>query len=212
MRCNKRKLGFSAILSVLITAQLLYSAVLAAVPELDKLTKACADCHGKNGISEDRKTPIIAGMSETYFVEALQAFVQNKRPARVVKRDGKPDTDMKKIVKNLQDNEIQALAKHYSNQKFLRTVQPFDPDMAKSGKKLHRKYCEKCHENAGRVKDDDAGILAGQKIEYLSEALQQFNEGKREMGKKMRKKMQALEKKHGSDGFKQLVHFYASEL
>jgi len=194
----------------LLSASTALKAAPGTTPEIKKLIKECADCHGKNGVSEDNKTPTIVGMSKAYFEESIQAFIDKQRPAKVVKRDGKPDTDMTKIVADLKNDEIQALAKHYSEQQFVPVVQPFNPELAEPGKKLHRKYCEKCHENAGRNKEDDAGLLAGQQSEYLSDTLLQFREGKRKMGKKMRKKMEALEEKHGAAGFEQLIHFYAS--
>jgi len=211
MRRSNNTWAISTISPLVALTLLVVSMAPKAAPDITKLTKECAECHGKKGVSEDSKTPTIAGMSALYLEESLQAFKNETRPARVVKRDDKPDTDMIKIVKNLKNDEIQALTKYYSEQIFVPTTQPFDPDLAKSGGKLHRKYCEKCHENAGRAKEDDAGILAGQKSKYLSEALLQFREGKREMGKKMGKKMQALEEKHGPAGFEQLIHFYASE-
>ncbi|HMM53316.1 MAG TPA: hypothetical protein PKD87_17125, partial [Burkholderiaceae bacterium] len=66
--------------------------------------------------------------------------------------------------------------------------------------------CEKCHENGGR-KGDGSGILAGQWIPYLKDAITDFNGGHRDMPKKMRAKMKELNDKD----FEALVHFYASQ-
>ncbi len=83
--------------------------------------------------------------------------------------------------------------------------------MVKSGAKLHKKYCEKCHEDNGRSSEDDAGILAGQWMPYLRYTLTDYTSGNREMTKKMKKKVEALQKKEGDKGFEDLMHFYSSQ-
>ena len=58
--------------------------------------------------------------------------------------------------------EIDAMAKHYAAMQFEGRIQSFNPALARTGKKIHDKYCEKCHEDGGRSQEDDAGLLVGQ--------------------------------------------------
>ena len=180
----------------------------AVVADVDKLVKECADCHEKDGNATDGETPSIAGMSTTYFVESMGAYKTNARPAKKLK-DKKED--MKDIVKKLSDADIKALGDHFAKQKFKPLKQEFNADFAKAGKKLHVKYCDKCHSNGGTSSEDDAGILAGQPISYLKYSMENYASGKREMGKKMAKKFKAMQKKDGDEGITQFIHYYASQ-
>jgi len=180
--------------------------------DIKKIVDACSDCHGKNGFSEDNSAPTIAGLSQTYFVETLADFANDKRPASTVKRDGKPDTDMKEVLEDLTTEKFNALAQYFEEKEFVRKPQKFVAANVKAGKRIHQKYCSKCHEDAGRSKDDDAGILAGQKRKYLENTFAQFIDGKRKMSKKMKKKMDRVEKKYGKEGFTKLVDYYTSQI
>ena len=181
----------------------------AAAVDVNKLVKdECADCHEKDGNSTDGETPSIAGMSVDYFVESMGAYKTDARPALKLK-DKK--TDMKEVVNKLSDEDIQALAAYFAKQQFKPLKQKFDPGLAKVGKKLHKKYCDKCHSEGGTSAEDDAGILAGQPISYLQYSMDNYASGKREMGKKMAKKFKNMQKKAGDEGIVQLIHYYASQ-
>lgn len=176
--------------------------------DIEKLTKECADCHEKDGNATDGETPSIAGMSAAYFVEAMAAYKSDARPAKKLK-DKKED--MKDVVKKLSDDDIKALAAHFAKQKFKPYKQPFDAEKAKVGKEIHNKYCDKCHSEGGASSADDAGILAGQPISYLKYSMDNFLSGKREMGKKMAKKVEAMKEEKGDAAVEQLIHYYASQ-
>ena len=168
----------------------------------------CADCHEKDGNSTDGETPGIAGMSFDYFVWSMDEYKSDARPAKKLK-DKKED--MKDVVKKLSDEDIKALATHFSSQTFKPLKQEFDSGLATAGKKLHRKYCDKCHSKGGTSSEDDAGILAGQPISYLQYSMDNYVSGKREMGEKMAKKIKKMQKKVGDEAILQLVHYYASQ-
>jgi len=167
----------------------------------------CADCHEKNGNSKDPHTPIIASMSKAYFIEAMESYGKNQRPAK--KLSDKKIT-MKDVAKKLSKDDIENLADYFSKQKFSATKQDFDKALAKKGKKLHKKYCDKCHSENATSAEDDAGILAGQPSAYIKYSLDNYANGKREMGDKMAKKFKKMNKKYGADALEQLTHFYAS--
>ena len=173
----------------------------ADTPTASMLANTCAGCHGTNGSSAGPASPTIAGISKSYFVETMQAFKKGERPATIMTR----------IAKGYSDEEIKLMADFFSKQKFVRYDQPFDAAKARTGKDLHAKYCDKCHENAGRSAEDDAGILAGQWAPYLSFTMQDFTSGARTMEKKMQKKMEELKKSKGDQGVDALIHYYASQ-
>ena len=173
----------------------------AETPTASMLSNTCAGCHGTNGSSVGPASPTIAGISNDYFIETMQAYKKGTRPATIMTR----------IAKGYTDKEIELMAGFFSKQKFVRYDQKFDPTKAKAGKKLHKKYCDKCHEDSGRSAEDDAGILAGQWAPYLRYSMNDFISGNREMEKKMKKKMDAAMKKEGDQCVEQLIHFYSSQ-
>ena len=89
-------------------------------------------------------------------------------------------------------------------------AQKHDAGKAAEGKKIHKKYCEKCHEKGGMV-DDESGVLAGQWIPYLRYTMEDFNSGARDMSKKMKKRMKKVMDTHGEAGMEALVQYYGSQ-
>lgn len=118
---------------------------------------------------------------------------------------------MQDIAKKLDEDQIKQLAKYFSEQKFILKPQAFDIDKAKAGKKLHKKYCDKCHEKGGSSSADDAGILAGQQKIYLRKSLDEVIKGDREVGKKMMKRINKVQDKYGDDGIINLIEYYISQ-
>jgi cytochrome subunit of sulfide dehydrogenase len=197
------------IILALMLGLILFSSVLArdfAASDTDTssmtmLAYTCAGCHGVNGSSVGPATPTIAGISRDYFIETMEAYASGQRPSTIMTR----------IAKGYSKTQIELMADYFSRQGFVRYPQKFDAKKARLGKKLHKKYCEKCHEDAGRSSEDDAGILAGQWEPYLRFNMEDFTRGKRVMEKKMKKRMAELDKQHGQAGVDALIHFYASQ-
>lgn len=186
---------------LLLVFSMASGACIAGTPSASMLANTCAGCHGPNGASNGPATPTIAGISEDYFIEAMSLY----------KFDEMPSTVMGRIAKGYTEGEIELMAKHFSSMSFKRKPQKYDSKKASFGKKLHKKYCEKCHEDGGRESEDDAGILAGQWSPYLRYTMQDYTSGNREMTKKMKKKVKSLQKDHGDKGLDALFHFYASQ-
>ena len=124
----------------------------ADAPSAQMLANTCAGCHGTNGSSAGPASPTIAGMSAYYFIESMQAFKTAQRPSTIMSR----------IAKGYSDEEIERMAEFFSQQTIMRQAQGVDQEKARFGKKLHKKYCAKCHEEGGASATDDTGILAGQ--------------------------------------------------
>lgn len=169
------------------------------------LANTCNGCHGMNGNSAGPASPSIAQMEQEAFVEAMKAF-----------RSGDTyGTIMGRIAKGYTDEEIELMAGHFAARKFVPVKQAFDPVAARKGARLHDKYCEKCHEEGGKpLKDDDDQyyhLLAGQWLPYLENTMTDFREGRREMPKSMKKKLDNLIKKEGDKGLAAINAFYAGQ-
>ena len=204
-----QRINYRFVISSLFAAYLLvFSGSLVYAADINKLVKVCTDCHGENGNSKIINSPSIAGMSTEYFAETMQEYKDKTRPAEKLKNKKKT---MKDVVKKLSDADMVALGEYYTKQKFIPFKQDFDTGKAKAGKKLHRKYCDKCHTEGGSSAEDDAGILAGQPSGYLKYSLGSLASGKREMGEKMAKKFKKMQKKEGDAAIDKLVHYYASQ-
>ena len=173
----------------------------AATPSASMLANPCAGCHGPNGSSMGPATPTIGGLSKDYFVEAMLDYQKGKRAPTIMDR----------IAKGYSKEEIDLLAEYFAKQPFVRIKQDVEPKLAAFGEKLHKKYCEKCHEDGGRSTKDDTGVLAGQMMPYLQISLDAFVRGSRDMTKKMQKRLEPLYEKYGDKGMETLVHYYGSQ-
>lgn len=67
--------------------------------------RACAACHGPQGLSTLVNAPHLAGQPELYLAEQLRAYRSGKRPHEV----------MSVIAKPLSDNDILDLAAWYAS-------------------------------------------------------------------------------------------------
>ena len=178
--------------------------------DVNKLVETCANCHGKGGASTESDVPIIGGYSTEFLTNNLKAYKSKDRncPETEFKSGSKKGskTDMCQMVKDLNDNDIKLVAQYFSKKKFVRAKQKFDPALAAKGKEIHEMSCEKCHSEGGTVAKDDAGMPAGQWIPYLKQAFDEFSSGKRPIAKKMKAKLDDLNK----DDINALINYYAS--
>jgi len=171
----------------------------------------CADCHGKDGASTQPDVPIIGGISALALEEDLFAFRDRVRPCPTTYyRAGAPDrptTDMCKISADLSDDEIVQIAAFYASKAFVPAKQRTDPEKVARGERIHNNLmCVGCHGKGGSDPADDASILAGQWMGYLTMALIDFRAGKRWIPKNMEDKFQNLT----DQDIEALVHFYGS--
>jgi len=165
------------------------------------LAATCFGCHGTDGASNGPATPTISGLSEDYFLETMEDFANGELPS----------TMMGRIASGYTRDELQTLARYFGRQPFSRAEQAFDAKLVKEGKKLHDKYCEKCHSDGGTSAEDDAGVLAGQWTPYLTWQFADIKAGHREVPKKMKKKLNKMLSRKGSAGLRALINYYASQ-
>ncbi len=164
------------------------------------LAGTCGGCHGTKGASDGPAIPSLGGMSAVYFKELMEGYKTGDIKATVMDR----------IAKGYTDKEIDQMAGYFEKQAMYMPKQSFDASKAKKGKKLHDKFCEKCHSENGTLAEDESGQLAGQLTPYLRYSMADFRDGSRPIPKKMRKKLKKMLKKDGDARIDQLLHFYAS--
>ncbi len=201
-------IGKTGLTLLLAGGALLMAGTVIAAPNGAELAKKCERCHGKNGISDKKEIPNIAGFSTAYFSDTMTAYKNGTRQGEKFKTEGHDETDMNAIAKSFNEQELTALGDYFASQTFVPREQAFDSKMAKKGKKVYKKRCRKCHTSNGSDPEDDASILAGQSMQYLESQLEQFANGKRTtQPKKMKKQMKKL--KEGD--MPALLHFFASQ-
>ncbi|MCP4701550.1 MAG: c-type cytochrome [Gammaproteobacteria bacterium] len=195
----KKTLGSALLLA---GGLMLGAASASAAPDGAMLANTCAGCHGLDGASVGPASPIIGGVAEDTFIEAMEAYRNGDRPStimgRIVAKGG------------YTDEEIKAMAKFFAGKKWVSAKQNTDAAAAASGKKLHKKFCEKCHEDGGAKDVDGSNILAGQWMPYLTYSMEDFHNGVRDMSKKMKKRMKKMYKQASDKGFGEIVQFYGS--
>ena len=198
---------------VLLAGAGLFSLSLATAAwaaDLNKLVDSCTQCHERDGASHDPNMPIIGGYSETYLISSMTAYKKKNRTCPEIEYlhgDKKVKlTDMCRIANTLSETDIKKLAQYYAGKKFRRANQDFNPELAKRGKLIHERDCEKCHSEAGSLASDDSGILAGQWTPYLKHQLLAFYTEKRTLDKKMKPKFDKLDKTE----MEALLNYYAS--
>ncbi len=178
---------------VLLLCALVYST---SAISAEQLVAQCATCHGKDGVSVIPTMPVIAGYSKAYTISAMTGYKLGERPSPM----------MGPLAKNLKDDEIATIAEFFAKQTFVPRKQEFDAEKAQLGEKIHSSRCYKCHQNGGRVPEDDAGILGGQWMPYLRNALEQYHTGKWPVPETMKAKIEKLDE----TDIEALVHYYGS--
>jgi sulfide dehydrogenase cytochrome subunit len=162
------------------------------------LANTCAGCHGTDGASAGDLMPIIGGMEEEYMHTVMMEY----------KNDERESTVMGRIAKGYSDNELKAIASYLAAKPWVSNPLKADPKLAAQGKKIHEEKCETCHEEGGRVQEDDAPRLAGQWPDYTLHYLKDCHaKGRRCEPKKMGKRVMKL----SQEELKAMAHYYASE-
>lgn len=141
--------------------------------ELSAKLSVCNDCHGPSGMRVNATIPIpvISGQHENYLAKQLNDFYKGARTDEV----------MLWAAKTVTQEELRVAAAYFAKQKWpARTAgaasTPPPPGIA---------GCQACHDTPA------APRLAGQRYEYLVEAMRRFAEGERKNNDIMTKMMAA---------------------
>ncbi len=106
----------------------------------------------------------------------------------------------------MSEDDIDALAAAYAELPYVKAKQEFDADLAAAGEALHDEHCDKCHSDEGTNPEDEAGMLGGQQMGYLTQSFADYKSGERDQPGKMKEKMDML----SDDDANALVNYYGS--
>lgn len=135
----------------------------------------CFLCHGTTGDSSSPLYPKLAGQHPEYIFKQLRNF----------KRGEREGADMRKVLSDMEEPDLKAVAAYYSKQPATRGNSSY-PDMRAAGERLFRegnaatglKPCKECHGEGGGG-TDKTPRLAGQHALYIETQLSLFEERKR---------------------------------
>ncbi|MBF0282920.1 MAG: cytochrome c4 [Magnetococcales bacterium] len=203
----QKKKSTTLLTSALLAGGLLLagSAMAGASPEM--LSNTCAGCHGPDGVSAGPSMPSIAGMPAKHLEGMLKEFKDGSRHSTIMVR----------VAKGYSDEELKTIAEFYSKLKWgdaktnpnMVEDTKVDPALAKKGKAIADKQCEKCHEEGGVKQDESTPRMAGQWLDYLLIKMADLKDPnfKVPQEKKMKEKVDKL----SVDELKATAHFYASQ-
>lgn len=147
-------LRFAAVLLILASA----GSQAQDTARRDGLIGVCVSCHGAAGIAGSEEIPSLAGQNEAFLYEALKDFKEGNRPS----------AQMRGIARELTDDEMRLLARHFAAQPYVRSVQTVDSERAARGKEVYIRLCQLCHLEEGRSTTyADYPLLAGQSLPYM---------------------------------------------
>jgi cytochrome c553 len=155
---------------VLGLAAVFMSSALAFAQTSAERLQLCGACHGEDGNSRMEKIPSIAGQPEFFILNQLVLMREGIRKVEA----------MAPIVKGMKDEEINALAAHFSKLTAKKDDEALDPELVKRGGEIAaQKRCVSCH-GANLQGDQQVPRIAKQRIDYLTPVLVEFRDGKRE--------------------------------
>ncbi|MGB8276102.1 MAG: c-type cytochrome [Alphaproteobacteria bacterium] len=149
----------------------------------DLLKSLCANCHGKDGRTDNPTFPQLAGQQEEYMEAQIKAFRKRTRgdPHAQAYMWGAASSPA------LTEGVIEAISGYYSKQKPAPSTPSEDKALAEKGKALYLygaadKQIPKCAGCHGPKAEGDDVIprLAGQHKEYLKKQIEAFQVTSRE--------------------------------
>lgn len=165
----------------------------------ETLSLPCAGCHGVNGVSAGDSMPTIAGLPEEYLTELMLN----------TKGGSRHSTIMGRLAKGYSDSECRAIAAYFAEQEWVSAEQEVDAKLAARGKEVHEEKCEVCHEDGGRMQDEEIPRMAGQWRQYLDFQLYDYKhrEPRMPQPRAMQKAIDGL----SDEDLTALSHFYAGQ-
>ncbi len=137
----------------------------------------CNTCHGADGVPRNAATPIIWGQQESYLLKQLHDFHSGSRESEV----------MKWMATALTPAEVASAAAYFAKKSWPAR----SAGAASASPPAAVAVCQVCHQQ-NLVGGLPAPRLAGQRYEYLVEAMRRYAEGERTNNPEMMKMMKAL--------------------
>ena len=152
------------ILLVLWLTAISYPALAEDAAPSANTPETCGVCHGLDGNSPAAAFPNLAAQNARYLYLQLKDFKEGRRN----------DPLMSPIAKQLEKKDMQALAKHFSEQKLKPVAFKADNARASAGKKISDDaLCPMCH-LGGLIGQNEIPRVAGQHPEYVRKQLIDF--------------------------------------
>lgn len=159
--------GYARSVLALVVAAVAATAVRAAEDEfapIRETLETCFVCHGENGASAKPEFPILAGQHYYYLYVQLKDFKAGRRESE----------EMRPLVEELSRDEMRALAKFFSEQRWPNTGYRGDPELGRKGAlAAGAGQCVQCH-RGGYEGDSRVPRLAGQHVRYLEKTMLDF--------------------------------------
>ena len=129
----------------------------------------CGACHGEDGNAKLEKIPSLAGQPAFFILNQLFLMREGVRKVEA----------MAPIVKDLKDEDLDALSKHYARLTAKRSDEPIDQALVTRGAEIAaQRVCGSCHlpTLAGQ---EQMPRLAKQRIDYLIATLKSYRDAPR---------------------------------
>jgi len=147
-----------------------YSVAAAAqTVSLPERIAQCGACHGEDGNSRIERTPSLAGQPEFFILNQLFLMREGVRQVEA----------MMPFVKELKDEDMDALAKHFTKLAPKASDEKIDPALAQRGEELAGPLrCASCHlpDLSGQ---NQMPRLAKQRVDYLIHSLKEYRDNTR---------------------------------
>ncbi len=132
--------------------------------ELEEMIELCTSCHGEDGRPIESDIPIIWGQEFYYLYVQLKDYKAERRANEI----------MTGLVADMNKEEMQALAQHFSEKEWPRIgYRAEDNELAAAESALTAGQCTQCHlgsyHGVSRVPR-----LAGQQPDYLERTMSEF--------------------------------------
>lgn len=148
---------------------LLSHSVPAQEIDISSKVQACFACHGPEGASTQTRYPILAGQQEYYLYVQMKDFQAGRRE----------NAEMAPMVANLTRDEMKAMAKYFSGQRWPKFKVTIEPDTIKAGRTATAAgQCPQCH-LGGYNGNSRVPRLAGLHPEYLAKTMLDFKAKRR---------------------------------
>jgi cytochrome c553 len=132
----------------------------------------CAGCHGENGISQIENIPSLAAQPDLYVQWQLVFFRSGTRK----------NEQMQPIVEQIDNEDIRNLGAYFASLAPPKPLPDDNPDLSQKGAQAAAgRRCASCHTDTYAGTKAVARI-AGQREEYLLEALRDYKSGARSGG------------------------------
>lgn len=154
-----------------------------AALDVEVLARTCNNCHGVAGVSVGHSMPSIGGLPLGYLKTVMKQWKYDERGAATMNR----------IVKGFSDDEIDALALHFSKQRWVPAPQHTSAAMLAKGKGVISENCEDCHGATGGDPDEGAPRINGQWAKYMELELEKYrDDGFKMPHRKMKKTVRKM--------------------